>query len=217
MIKRSSMFDLPGVYLWRNKITGKVYVGSSISIKRRKLEHVLRLGKGDDGNEYFQRAWKKYGAKNFEFEVLEICEADERLELEQRWIEKLKATDEKFGYNLIPTRKSQLYGAALSKHQKRGWAKYTKKQRRQMNLHLNNPEAKKKALDRSNEVKQLQPWRDAMEPTWNRLALKWQDPVWAAAVIAAQHAGRLRAKKRKQRELRAAMRISEEIVRPTAK
>ena len=191
-------YDRPGVYIWTNLINDKVLIGSSIDLQRRKLEYYSRAARGEIGNTYFQRAWDKYGAEKFMFDILEFCEADVRLEHEQSWIDKYQATDERFGYNLIPTRKSQLYGPALSKHQKRGWAKYTPEQRRQLNLHLNNPITKQAALAKSNEVKKLQPWRDAMAPTWNRLLSKWSDPVWRAKVIAAQNAGKARARQAKQ-------------------
>ena len=81
----------PGVYLWKNKVNNKVYVGSSINIRRRKAEHILRLNKGVENSEYFQRAWDKYGPEAFTFEVVEICSNDDRLIREQCWIDKLKA------------------------------------------------------------------------------------------------------------------------------
>jgi group I intron endonuclease len=195
-------FNYPGVYQWKNTITDKVYVGSSINIRRRKSEHILRLNKGCEGNEYFQRAWNKYGPSRFEFSLLEACSKSSRLIREQFWIDKLKATDESFGYNLVPTRASQLYGAALSKHQKKGWAKYTKEERKLLNLHLNDPVLKTQALAKSNEVKKLQPWRDAMERNaWSKLRDKWQDPVLREKIILSQRAGRFRKKRRQQRAL----------------
>ena len=188
----------PGVYLWKNKVNNKVYVGSSINIRRRKAEHILRLNKGVENSEYFQRAWDKYGQGNFEFSILEMCLIGVLLIREDHWIKKLKALNEKFGYNLIPTRKSQLYGAALSKHQKRGWAKYTPEERKKLNLHLNKPAAKAIALAKSNEVKKLQPWRDTMERVaWSKLRKRWNDPVWRKMIIAKQNEGRRLAKLRR--------------------
>lgn len=211
-VDQMSKFD-PGVYLWTNIVTKKVYVGSTRCVRRRKAEHILRLNKGAGGSDYLQRAWNKYGAKKFTFEILERCSAEDLLKREQYWIDRLKATDERYGYNLIPTRESQLYGAALSKHQKKGWAKYSADERKQLNLHLNKPEAKLIALAKSNEVKKLQPWRDAMAPTWSKLQKKWEDPIQAAKIVAAQNEGRKRAKRRRQRPKL----IGEEIVRPTVK
>jgi group I intron endonuclease len=188
----------PGIYQWKNLVNNKVYVGSSISIKRRQLEHIARLKNQTEGNEYFQRAWNKYGPESFVFSILERCAVENRLEREQFWIDKLNSTNEKFGYNLIPTRKSQLYGSALSKHQKAGWAKLSKEERRQLNLHLNEPSAKKIALERSNEVKKLKPWRDSMEKAaWSKLRSRWQDPLQREKMIAAQNEGRRLAKLRR--------------------
>ena len=207
--------NFPGVYLLRNLKNGKQYVGSSINVRRRKSEHLLRLRKGEEGNEYLQRAWNKHGPEMFSFFLLERCEIEERLEREQYWIDKLKTTDEQYGYNLIPTRKSQLYGEALSIHQKRGWAKHSPEERKKLNLHLNKPEAKMIALALSNEAKKLPAWRNNMRKNaWDKLQRRWDDPIEAAKIIAAQNAGKARARARKLLE---SGKTNEEIVRPTAK
>lgn len=210
-------FNGPGVYQWKNKINGKVYIGSAINLWRRKLEHIARLTKHTENSEHFQRAWDKYSAENFEFSIIERCSAEQRLEREQYWIDRFDATDERFGYNLIPTRKSQLYGKALSKYQKAGWAKYTAEERKKLNLHLNEPAAKAIALAKSNEVKKLQSWRDSMSPVWSRLQSRWDNPIEAAKMRAAQNEGRKRAKLRREALKSTKNLISDEIVRPTIK
>ena len=63
---------MQGVYAWINTFNGKVYVGSSTDVARRKQTHLRVLKAGDPESKHLQRAWFKYGANAFEFEVLEI-------------------------------------------------------------------------------------------------------------------------------------------------
>jgi group I intron endonuclease len=73
-----------GIYLWRNKIDGRVLVGQTGSTKgflRRKSQYLsdLRSGRYMKKNKHFQRAWNKYGKNNFEFIILEILYNDKHL------------------------------------------------------------------------------------------------------------------------------------------
>jgi ABC-type arginine transport system ATPase subunit len=66
-----------GIYLWRNKIDGRVLVGQTGSTKgflRRKFQYLsdLRSGRYVKKNKHFQRTWNKCGENNFEFIILEI-------------------------------------------------------------------------------------------------------------------------------------------------
>jgi len=79
----------PGVYLIRNLHTGDVYVGStSRTIASRWSKHRNELIGGRHCNPRLQRAWNKYGADMFAWEVLEHAEGrDAVLACEQRWID----------------------------------------------------------------------------------------------------------------------------------
>lgn len=90
----------PGVYCITNTVNGKVYVGSSISIRGRLSGHVTSLRKGVHDNTYLQRSWMKHGEENFSFSVLELCTASLIFIKEQYWMDKLNATDRRFGYNI---------------------------------------------------------------------------------------------------------------------
>lgn len=90
-----------GVYIIQNKITGKIYVGSSINIGQRFSEHKWKLNSARHANKKLLNAWKKYGAKNFKFLIIKIVSKTNKLaEREQFWINNLKATDRQTGYNL---------------------------------------------------------------------------------------------------------------------
>jgi group I intron endonuclease len=91
-----------GIYAIRNTVNGKIYVGSSVHIGRRRRDHMRQLKTSTHKNNRLQAAWIKYGAVAFEFEVLEHVHDRFRLiEREQHWITELKA-DGRTGYNILP-------------------------------------------------------------------------------------------------------------------
>lgn len=92
-----------GVYRFRNRDNGKVYVGSAArSIRTRRYEHVRMLNNSTHVNKYLQNAWNKHGAAAFTFRVLERCPPEQCLAREQHWIDKLRAADPRRGYNRCP-------------------------------------------------------------------------------------------------------------------
>lgn len=90
-------FSNSGVYLIRNKVSGKMYVGSSKDIESRWKDHKRRLNNGIHKNEHLQRAWKKYGESGFTFTTIETCEREMLVELEQKYIDKYDSINK--GYN----------------------------------------------------------------------------------------------------------------------
>ena len=72
--------SITGIYLIRNKVNNKVYIGQSIDIKRRIKEHIRsaqpeKYNKKSerDSNTPIHRAMQKYGIDNFEIQILEKC------------------------------------------------------------------------------------------------------------------------------------------------
>lgn len=84
-----------GVYVIKNNVNGKQYVGSSIDLHMRRIQHFSKLRCNKHVNQHLQNAWNKYGKESFEFEVLETVEIDNNiketlLKREQFWIDNLK-------------------------------------------------------------------------------------------------------------------------------
>lgn len=65
-----SPLTIPGIYAVTNTISGRVYVGQAVNIRKRWEVHRCTLETGNHRNRYLQRAWNKYGADAFRFEVL---------------------------------------------------------------------------------------------------------------------------------------------------
>lgn len=98
-----------GIYKITNLINGKIYIGSSVNLKRRKTIHLSNLKNKKHGNRYLQNSFDKYGEDNFIFEILEPVEDKNNLIVrEQYWIDTLNACNKNIGYNLAPTAGSLL-------------------------------------------------------------------------------------------------------------
>lgn len=59
-----------GIYMITNTVNGRIYVGSSKTIRRRKYQHLLYLRRGKHHNRYLQRDFNKCGEAAFAFETL---------------------------------------------------------------------------------------------------------------------------------------------------
>lgn len=82
-----------GVYMIRNSMDGKIYVGSSKNIKKRIGDHFRCLRRGDHHSLKFQRSYNKATNKSiFSASVLELVEDSSVLhDREQYWIDTLDA------------------------------------------------------------------------------------------------------------------------------
>lgn len=112
-IEKTNIEYQNGAYCWLNKVNGKCYVGGAYGkrgFEGRRKGHLNGLRKGKHPNRHLQGAWNLYGEDSFEFQILERCCADKECikNVEQTWIDKLKAADSEYGYNLAPLAKSNL-------------------------------------------------------------------------------------------------------------
>lgn len=78
-----------GVYVIVCNPTGRIYIGSSVHILKRWKKHLWELGRGVHHSQVLQRAWAKYGPAAFSFHAVAECMADQRLELEQFYMDYL--------------------------------------------------------------------------------------------------------------------------------
>jgi group I intron endonuclease len=92
-----------GIYLIRNLISGKVYIGKAKCIYKRIKQHVISLNKRvrSHENDHLISSWHKYGRNSFEYVVLEYLPLNESLisEKEIFYIDKYKSLNPKNGYN----------------------------------------------------------------------------------------------------------------------
>jgi len=89
-----------GIYKITNATNGKLYIGQSKRIDRRKREHLKKLVSNQHYNDHLQGSFNKYGLENFNFEVIEFCEDHQLDEKENYFINKYDSMDREKGYNL---------------------------------------------------------------------------------------------------------------------
>lgn len=78
----------PGVYMVKNLMNGKCYIGQSNKPYRRRCEHLSDLSKIQEGitNIQMYEDRKKYGSSCFVFGMLEHCNKEELLAKEEYYI-----------------------------------------------------------------------------------------------------------------------------------
>ncbi len=83
-----------GIYKITNKINGKVYIGQSNNIERRKREH---FDWNKTSKQYIDIIIRDLGQENFSFEVLEECLLEELTQKEKQYIQQYNSFYD--GYN----------------------------------------------------------------------------------------------------------------------
>lgn len=90
-----------GIYIIKNEINGKVYVGQTKNFERRKKQHLNRLQQ--NGYKTYNKLYpavKKYGIENFKFYFIEVCSIEELNLHEIQWIKQHDSFNN--GYNSTP-------------------------------------------------------------------------------------------------------------------
>jgi len=92
-----------GIYLIKNLINNKIYIGKAKCIYKRIKQHITSLNKEvrSHENDHLINAWKKYERENFNYIVLEYLVLDEKLisSKEIYYIDLYESLNPKKGYN----------------------------------------------------------------------------------------------------------------------
>jgi len=91
-----------GIYIIKNDINNKVYIGQSIDIEKRVKEHFWKSFSEKSGtfNSILHQAIRKYGKEHFTWEVLQECSVEEIDQLEQEYIQRYNCITPN-GYNIM--------------------------------------------------------------------------------------------------------------------
>ena len=99
-MKRPAIIEnRPCVYMIKNTVNGKVYIGSSVNGYRRYNSHISHLRNGVHSSIRLQRSFNKYGAEAFVFIVLKYTDKNQHRKEEARVLKMLDATNPENGYN----------------------------------------------------------------------------------------------------------------------
>ena len=96
------MSDIAGIYQITNLVNKKIYIGRSVNLHNRWVQHTKNAA---DGFMFpLHCAIRKYGVSNFKFEVLQIALAEDLPDLENLHIVSAGAYDRSKGYNVGGTK-----------------------------------------------------------------------------------------------------------------
>lgn len=104
-----------GIYKYTNKKNGKIYIGRSTNIIRRKWEHYHN----PSPYSFFDQTLIKIGEDCFDFEIIEECSAEELRDKEKYWIKFYNCCvldNKQGGYNLT-------HGGEEYRSEENPWAK----------------------------------------------------------------------------------------------
>lgn len=84
-----------GIYKIENLVNGKIYIGQSVHIERRWIEHCQ-----PSSSSLISQAIKKYGKENFSFQILEECNQEDLNFKETNYIKQYNSLIPN-GYNIV--------------------------------------------------------------------------------------------------------------------
>lgn len=88
-----------GIYKITCTANNKIYIGSSINLRKRSYHHFYDLRRDSHSNPHLQRAWNKYGEQCFIFEAIELVLPISLTAREQYWLHQLNPFDPN-GFNI---------------------------------------------------------------------------------------------------------------------
>lgn len=91
--------EIPCVYMLKNLINGKIYIGKANDLRLRMRYHWYNLSKNE--NQPLQNSIRKHGWDNFECTIIEEVPIEQLIERETYYILKYKSTDKTIGYNVL--------------------------------------------------------------------------------------------------------------------
>lgn len=139
------------VYAIRHIPTNRNYVGhTTMKLHERLYGHLFELLRNSHLSTFMQNVWNKYGNNEFEFELLEFCEIEDRLIREQFWIDKLKAV-----FNIAKVAGSTLGTKRTPEVRKKFSEFQIKNQTAQTYLHTEAAYARRKEVMASAEYRQM--------------------------------------------------------------
>nr|YP_009254051.1 hypothetical protein [Hypomyces aurantius]ANC62737.1 hypothetical protein [Hypomyces aurantius] len=124
---KDNLNKLGGIYAIVNINDGRTYIGSSMNLAKRVIEHITH----QHSNIYLQNAIKKYGLENFSVYILELLPASSNLteeelytlliELEQKYLDLFEDK-----YNINPTAGKSRVGSKHSEASKKLMSEWRK-------------------------------------------------------------------------------------------
>ena len=122
-----------GIYIFKNNLNGKCYIGQSVCIRSRIKQHFYSI-RAKDKDLPLYRAIEKYGLHNFTIDILEKFEPEQNLSREEL-IKKLDTLEIKYikeydsyknGYNCTVGGDYRVLGLKMTEQQRKNISKISK-------------------------------------------------------------------------------------------
>ena len=99
--------NITGIYVIKNTINDKIYIGSSINVFNRIKGHLKELKRNNHKNQLLQNFYNKHG-NCFYFELIKSCVKDNLIFEEQKFLDYFKSYDRANGFNINKKANSML-------------------------------------------------------------------------------------------------------------
>lgn len=123
-----------GVYLVTNTVNGNKYVGQSVNISRRIMEHKTPRASLKSKSPLFVEDLKRYGVNCFKFEILQECKKHELRDIEKMWIDCIQPE-----YNTIGKSLPEKVRLRISATNKRRWSELSEAKKKEIISRLTGP------------------------------------------------------------------------------
>lgn len=158
-----------GIYIIKNIINNKVYVGSAVNIDKRWKEHKNHLKEGKHHSCHLQSAWNIYGEQSFKFDMIEeVSNPDHLLSYEQVYLDYYKSYEREKGYNICKTAGSQ-YGMKHTEEAKRKISDAVSGEKNPFSGRKHTEEAKQKISEGNKGKKLTEETKNKMREAHNKL------------------------------------------------
>jgi group I intron endonuclease len=168
-----------GIYIITCIVNNKHYIGKSVHCFHRIGKHKIALKENRHHSYHLQRAYDKYGADNFVFEILEEYPKDILTFMEKYWINLLDTCNRRHGYNILNPNgyggyktdnitKDKLRNSRLGKK----LSEKTKQKLREMNLGRSlSPEVLKNLLEAGRKYRETEKFKQDMSNRKAKVAI----------------------------------------------
>lgn len=97
---KQSLKKKSGVYAIVSNINGKLYIGSTSNFYSRFNQHLNLLKNRKHHSIYLQNSINKYGNAEFKFSIIQLCETNKLLCVQQKYLDKYESYIQDNGYNI---------------------------------------------------------------------------------------------------------------------
>lgn len=159
-----------GIYCFRNKVNGKVYIGKSLDLDRRIKEHYCLLHNNLDTSR-LQTDFNVYGYSNFEISLIEECSIEHLDEREIYWISFYDARNPEKGYNKAKGGEGGC-GHPMSLEARKKISEAAKRQHQNMTPEMR--AQRSEAISKAGKGRKMTP--EQCKKASERVKRSWQDP-----------------------------------------